>query len=376
MEGTHRASLEVPSVRFDPSPHAGILPSRHHTQAKPEDVLMRTVSLDTTPQEAHNITDLPRRSAALFLLDNAIVVALLVAVIVFSLASPEVFFSSTNLISILRFASLGGIIVACYSCAMIAGQLDLSTSQVGAFTGVVFALLFQVLRWPLPLALLAALAFAGTIGWLNGQLINRVGLPSLVTTLAVGTLIYGLSYLIVDGFGTASVMRLTRPPLRSLVNADLFGIPVSIYLMFALYAVIYVLLNHTRFGAHLYAIGGNPQAARLNGIRVPQLISTVLVMTAIAAGVATILLAGRQLAVTPTTTVLASPLVAALFAGVSLSGGVGRIERTLIGVLFFSVLGIGLSILSLPPFVRFTVEGLAFVLALLTDSIRTHLEQR
>jgi ribose transport system permease protein len=337
---------------------------------------MQTVTNDTTTQERPGFVARTRRSPAIFLLDNAIVVALVAAIVVFSVASPEVFFSWTNLISILRFASLGGIIVACYTCAMIAGQLDLSTSQVGAFTAIVFTLFFQVMRWPLVLALVAALAGAALIGWINSLLINRVGVPSLVTTLAVGTLAYGLSYLLVDAFGSSSVMRLTRPPLRSLINTSFLGVPISIFLMFGMYAVIYVLLNHTRFGAHLYAVGGNPQAARLNGIRVSRLIATVLMMTAVSAGAATILLGARSLAVTPLMTVLASPLVAALFAGVSLSGGVGRIERTLVGVLFFSVLGIGLSILSLPPFVRFSVEGLAFVLALLTDSIRSHLEQR
>lgn len=337
---------------------------------------MRSTLSDQALQETQPMVKHTRRSLLTFLLDNAIVLALALAVIMFSVASPQVFFSATNLVSILRFASLGGIIVGCYTCAMIAGQLDLSTAQVGALAAIVFTLLFQVERWPLVIALIAALVCAATVGWFNSFLINRIGVPSLVTTLAVGTLAYGLSYLLVDAFGSASVMRLTRPPLRSLVNSDLLGIPISVFVMFALYLVIYVLLNHTRFGAHLYAVGGNPQAARLNGIRVPQLIATVLVMTAVSAGVATIFLAGRQLAVTPLMTVIASPLVAALFAGVSLSGGVGRIERTLIGVLFFAVLGIGLSILSLPPFVRFTVEGLAFVLALLTDSIRNHLEQR
>lgn len=316
------------------------------------------------------------RRAGLLLLDNAILMALIVAVIAFSVASPEVFFTPTNLISVLRFASLGGIVVAFYTLAMIAGQLDLSTVQVGALCGMVFAALYQVMGWPLLVALPVALFVAGLFGWFNSYLINSVGVPSLVTTLAVGTLAYGVSFLILDGLGNANIMRLNRPPLRSLINTELLGVPITIPLMFVIYAIVYVLLNHTRLGAHLYAVGGNPAAARLNGIPVSKVVTFSLVAVALASGAATILLGARQLAVTPAMAVLASPLVAALFAGVSLAGGAGKIERTLIGVLFFAVLGIGLSILALPAWVRFGIEGAAFVLALLTDSIRTHLETR
>jgi ribose transport system permease protein len=310
------------------------------------------------------------------LIDNAILIALVLAVVVFSVASPDVFFTPTNLISVLRFASLGGIVVAFYTLAMIAGQLDLSTVQVGALCGMVFAALYQIAGWPLLVALPLALLAAALFGLLNSYLISNVGVPSLVTTLAVGTLAYGVSFLILDTFGNASVMRLNRPPLRSLINTEVVGVPITIVLMFVVYGFVYVLLNHTRFGAHLYAVGGNALAARLNGISVSKVTTLALVLTAVASGIATIMLGARQLAVTPAMAVLASPLVAALFAGVSLSGGSGRIERTLIGVLFFAVLGIGLSILALPSWVRFSVEGIAFVLALLTDSIRTHLETR
>jgi ribose/xylose/arabinose/galactoside ABC-type transport system permease subunit len=316
------------------------------------------------------------RRLGLLLLDNAILVALTVAVVVFSIASPDVFFTQTNLISVLRFASLGGIVVAFYTLAMIAGQLDLSTVQVGALSGMVFAALFQVAGLPLWVALGAALAVAALFGLFNSYLINTIGVPSLVTTLAVGTLAYGVSFLILDSFGSSSIMRLSRPPLRSLINTQLLGVPVTIPLMFVVYLFVYVLLNHTRLGAHLYAVGGNPSAARLNGISVNGVVTFALVATSLAGGAATIMLGARQLAVTPAMAVLTSPLVAALFAGVSLSGGSGRIERTLIGVLFFSVLGIGLSILALPSWVRFALEGSAFVLALLTDSLRSHLETR
>jgi ribose transport system permease protein len=322
-----------------------------------------------------------------FLLDNSILIALIVAVVIFSVLSPTIFFSLPNLITVLRLASLGGIIVACYTCAMIAGQLDLSTPFVGGLTAVVFAVLFQVMALPLAIAFIIAIALAAGIGWFNSWLVNRVGIPTLIGTVAVGALCYGAAFLIVDSFGQSGVIRLTRPPLRSIVNTTLFNVPISVYLMFVVYFVVFVLLTHTRVGAHLYALGGNPQAARLNGIRTQRLIALVLMMTAVSAGVASILLSGRQMASGPAISILgasasgslaapASPLVAALFAGVSLSGGVGRVERTLFGVLFLAVLAIGMAIINLPAFVRILIEGLAFVAAILLDSIRQRMDTR
>jgi ribose/xylose/arabinose/galactoside ABC-type transport system permease subunit len=150
---------------------------------------------------------------------------------------------------------------------------------------------------------------------------------------------------------------------------------------------MYVLMNHTRIGAHLYAIGGNPQAARLNGINTGRLIALVLVLTALSTTVASILLSGRQLAAGPIISALgasssgslaspASPLVAALFAGVALSGGEGRVERTLLGVLFLATLSIGMAIVNLPVYMRISIEGIASVLAILLDSLRRRIETR
>ena len=251
-----------------------------------------------------------RRAIGLFLLDNGVLLALVVEIVVFSLASPDVFFTSGNLINILRFASLGGILVACYTCAMLAGQLDLSTPQVGGFAAVIFAVLFQIAQWPLLAALAVALVAAVVIGLLNSWLISRLGIPSLVATLAVGTLCLGIAYVIVDALGQSGAIRITRPPLRSVVSTELLGIPVTVYIMFVVYLVLYVLMNHTKLGAHLYAIGGNAQAAQLNGIQITRLIRLVMVLTAVSAGFTSIFLSGRQLA--------AGPFISAL--GASSSG--------------------------------------------------------
>ncbi len=323
-----------------------------------------------------------RQATARFLLNNGLLFALLVEIAIFALASPDIFFSTGNLFTVLRVSAITGIMVAFYTMALIAGQIDLSTVQVGNLTAVIFAWMFEIAQWPLEVAFLLALLCAAGAGFINSWLVNRVRIPALIATLALGTLCFGIAIAIVQANSTTGLIRLARPPLRSIVSAEIAGIPVVVLLMLAVYVLVYIVLNHTRLGAHLYALGGNPQAARLTGVQSARLVRLVLVGTAVSSSIASIILAGRNLSASAASTVggagalLGGPLVAAVFAGVGLSGGVGKIERTLIGVLFLSVLSVGMSIVNASPFIRIMVEGLAFVFAILLDSIRQHLETR
>jgi ribose transport system permease protein len=322
----------------------------------------------------------PRRRAALrFLLNNGLLFALLIEVAIFAAASPDIFLSTGNFFTVLRISATTGITVAFYTLALIAGQIDLSTAQVGAATAVIFGWLFGILEWPVEAAFAAAILFAAAAGLISSWLVIRVKIPSLIATLALGTLCYGLAISVIQANSTTGLIKLTRPPLREIVNTEVLGIPATVIVMFVVYALIYVLLNHTRLGAHLYALGGSAQAARLNGIHDKRLIRFVLIGTAVSAGISAIIIAGRGMsagATTPVGGVLGGPLIAAVFSGVALSGGSGRIERTLIGVIFLAVLTSGLGILNVTPFARSMTEGAAFVFAILIDSIRQRIETR
>src|SRR5215831_9151204 len=225
---------------------------------------------------------LSRREAVIrFLLDHGLLVALIVEIGIFSLASPTIFFSRENFFTILRLSAATGITVAFYTMALIAGQIDLSTPQVGGLSAVIFAWMFGIVQWPLEVAFVLAVLFSVVVGLATSWLVTRVGLPALIATLAMGTLCFGVTIAIVQANTTTGLIRLTRPPLRNIVSAEILGIPVVVILMFVVYGAVYILLNHTKLGAHLYAMGGNPHAARLTGIRSMRLIRLVLVGTAI-----------------------------------------------------------------------------------------------
>src|SRR5690349_17455189 len=171
------------------------------------------------------------RSALRFLLNNGLLFALVVEIAIFAAASPDIFLSTGNMFTVLRISATTGITVAFYTMALIAGQIDLSTAQVGSATAVVFAWLFAVLEWPLEVAFILALLFAALLGLINSWLIIRVRIPSLVATLALGTLCYGLAISIIQANSTTGLIKLTRPPLREIVNTDVLGIPMPVILM-------------------------------------------------------------------------------------------------------------------------------------------------
>ncbi len=310
-----------------------------------------------------------------FLLDNGLFIAFVLEVALFAFAAPNLFLKSRTVEAILRLSGPAGIVLASYTITLISGQIDLSTAQVGGMASLMFAAVFQLLEWPLGIALALTVVLTIAVGLLSSWLIQQ-GIPSFVSTLAVGVVSGGIGFLIINLTNQPGMIRLVRPPLRDIANFEVIGVPFVIPLMFLAYIVGWVLLNHTKFGAHIYALGGNPSAAALNGINAVRIARIVLVTNAVITGLAGILIAGRQLAAQPGVEGLGQSLTAALFAGVALSGGSGKIERTLIGLLFLSTLTIGLGILNVSAPLRQLINGLAFVFAILLDSIRQQLASR
>lgn len=315
------------------------------------------------------------KQAVQFLLDNGLFIAFVLELALFASAAPDMFLRSRTLEAILRLSGPAGIVLASYTITLISGQIDLSTAQVGGMSSLMFAAVFQLLAWPLGVAFALTVALTIAVGFLSSWLIQQ-GIPSFVSTLAVGVVCGGIGFLIIDLTNSPGMIRLVRPPLRDIANFEVAGVPFVIPAMFIAYAIGWVVLNQTKFGAHIYALGGNPAAAALNGINAVRIARIVLIVNAVITGLAGILIAGRQLAAQPGVEGLGQSLTAALFAGVSLSGGSGKIERTLIGLLFLSTLTIGLGILNVAAPVRQLINGLAFVFAILLDSVRQQLATR
>ena len=324
------------------------------------------------------------RKIGWFFLNNGIIIALIIEITVFALLGKEKFWSPAVLAIILQNASMVGVIMPFYTAAMISGIVDFSTAQMGALAGCVFAVLISILGLHWIVGFAGGMALALVVALINCYVIIRLRIPPIVATMVGGGLATGLSYILAERFGEAYQIRVIVPFLRQVWLVKPLGIPLTVYIMVLMYIAVYILLNHTRLGAHLYAVGANPDAARRSGINIERLVVFVTLLLAVSTTFGNVLYNVRAMnaapylspAVSASGSGISVTLVGALFAGIGLFGGTGRVEFTLIGLLFFSVLTVGMSVISFPPHLRVAVDGVAIVLALILDSVRRHLQTR
>ena len=326
-----------------------------------------------------------------FVLNNGILIALVIEIAIFAALIPaDIFFSRLNVINVLRMSAGVGILAIFYAVALIAGVVDLGYLGAMSLAALVLGALFQVAKWPLGAACLAGLAVLVGIALVNTVLITRGKVSSIIATIATSILAVGFSYFILFGATKEGYLRLLRPELQDLADFSVLGLPAVIPLAVIIFIVVYVVLNETKLGAHLYAVGGNASAAELNGISRSRLTALVLLGIAFGGWITLIYVLSRTLyaqvlmgsfgastgGAQGTAFVRPDPLVACLFAGIALFGGKGRLERLLWAILFLAVMVSGMGLLNVSAALRLTVDGLAFVLAVVLESIRQRIESR
>lgn len=322
----------------------------------------------------------------LFALNNGIVIILLIQFAYLAFALGGKFFRPQVLRLILLNTSMVGVLMPFYTCAQIGGIIDLGSVQVGALGAVVAGLFYTIVGFPLPVAIAMALLVAVLIGLVYSWVVLKVGAPAIIASLAVGALALGIGRMITQTWGTSYFqIEFNTPILKRLIDHGPLGISLTVFVMFLLYAIYYVLLSHTKLGAHIFAVGGNPYAARLAGIRSGAVVMFCLLGICVGTVMASIFLCARVMWVGDAASfsaasaaaagALAVPitLIATTISGVRLRGGSGNIWKTLLGLIFFSTLTIGMSTMQMPAQYRVIAYGLAVVLAVVLDSVRSHL---
>lgn len=306
-------------------------------------------------------------------LDNWLYTATILLCVFFAVAAPY-FLTVDNVINTLVSASITGIVTAGFTIVLLTGTIDASISGVTALASVLTAVMFQ--RWgiPLPLTLLLLLLASVGMGLLSSVIVIEGRIYSLIGTLAASGVFLGLSV----GLASGEQVAITKPELQSVLFQAPLGIPISIWLLFLCYLLAYIVLNHTKLGAHIYAIGANYSAARLSGVPVKRVIRIGLIIAAMATSLAAVLATGRaNLSLLYGVTIggvnLTDAFTAALLGGISLQGGVGKIERNLVAVLFLSILSNGLQLMDAAPAVWLVTKGVAFIGAVIIDAVRQRL---
>lgn len=295
-----------------------------------------------------------------------IYVALSLLFLVMSVGAPN-FLTLDNLLDVSRQISITAILAAGLTFVILSGGIDLSVgSALGLTTYAAIALAAN--HGSLVACLAGALAVGLVIGFVNGALVAYARLTPFIVTLAALTYLRGLVYVGTDGRSLFAA----DIPFSALGQGDLFGIPEPVFVLIAVYALGWFLLQRTVYGRHVFAVGGNVEAARLAGLPVSGIIASVYAISGLCAAVAGILAGARLQTAVPTLGVgyELNAIAAVVLGGTSLAGGRGSLTGTLAGVAIIGLLANGLTLMNVPSFYQLVIQGVVIVLAIGIDRFR------
>ena len=296
-----------------------------------------------------------------------IYIALLLLVILMALIAPN-FFSIKNGLNIAQAVSINAVVASGMTVVILTAGIDLSVGSIVAASGVATVLLLNG-GVPTAIAALVAILVGALIGLINGAIIAYLALPAFIVTLGALTYTRGIAYSMHGG----PVQIAGESGIESIGNGSIGGIPMPVFIMIFVYWFFWFLLERTKFGRHVYAVGGNPQAARLSGIDVKKVLMSVYVISGVTAGLAGLMFASRVRSgqVTAGVGYELDAITAVILGGTSLFGGRGRIFGTLIGALLIGVLSNGLVLLGVPIYTQLMIKGGVIILAVAIDTLRS-----
>ena len=274
------------------------------------------------------------------------------------------FLTVSNLLNVTQQTAINAIIAVGMTFVIITAGIDLSVGSIMAFSGVVLASALNA-GLPLPLAIIIGFGVGLLCGLVNGLLITYGNLPPFISTLGMMSVARGAALLYTQGRPISGFNQ----DFRFLAIGEIFGVPVPVIIMIAVYIIAHFLLTKTKLGRYTYAIGGNEEAALLSGINVKFYKTVVYGLCGLLSGLAAILLTARLNSAQPIAGIMyeLDAIAATVIGGTSLMGGEGRIVGTLIGALIMGVLRNGLNLLGVSSFIQQTVIGAVIIIAVLVD---------
>lgn len=304
------------------------------------------------------------------------VIALVLMIIAMSLASDN-FLTMENGMNVLRQISINLCLSLGMTLVILSGGIDLSVGSVLAISGAVAAGVLKtgialpgfgvVLQFTVSGAILAGLLTGLVFGWANGFFITRFRLPPFVATLGMLSIARGATQLWTGGFPITGL----GPQFGWMGTGHFLDVPTPVWISAVLVAVFVLITKKTRFGRHLYAVGGNERAAQLTGLNLKRIKVAVYALGGLLAGVGGLLLTARLDSATPSAGIgyELDSIAAVVIGGTSLSGGRGTIFGTVLGCLIIGVLNNGLFLLDVSPFWQQVVKGFVILAAVAADKM-------
>lgn len=287
--------------------------------------------------------------------------------------SVENFFSTANVIGLLLSVAQIGMVACTMMFCLASRDFDLSVGSTIAFAGVLGAMVLER-TGSVGLAIGGGLLAGALIGAGNGVLIAYLRVNALIATLATMLMVRGLAFIASQG----QAVGIADEGFISFGDTTWLGLPLPIWLTATCFLVFGVLLNHTVFGRNTLAIGGNPEAARLAGVRVERLRVWIFLLQGVVTAMAGLVLASRITSGQPNaaTGFELDVISACVLGGVSLQGGKARIFGVVIGVLIMGTVENVMNLLNVDAFYQYLVRGLILLAAVLLDQLKARGERR
>jgi ribose transport system permease protein len=304
----------------------------------------------------------------LVLFNEIIMVAVLVIISGAISIGTAKFYSTTNLLNILRDSSMAIIAGIGMTMLLITGEVDLSIGSLVAFVGVVTMDITNK-TMSVPLGVIAGLGLGALVGLINGLVRTKLKVNSLIGTIAMMMILRGMVYI----YSIAAVQNYHNlNAFYAIGNGYLGFMPIPVLITIVLYFAFLLVVNRTVMGRSLYATGGNYMAARISGIKVDNLKILTFILNSTLAAVSGIILVSRMNSGQPNSGVgfELSVISGVILGGTSLGGGEGTLIGTLIGVLILRIINNGIIILRWNQDLQIVISGIVIIIAVYVDNKR------
>lgn len=284
-----------------------------------------------------------------------------------------IFRTSSNLTNVSRQIVTNLLLAYGMTMALLIGAIDLTVGSVVASAGCIFITMVGA-GVPFAFAIIVSLAFGCFTGACSATILNHTNLPPFIVTLAMQKIIRGIGYIVTNG----KPVQLIDARLKVLGSGYILGIPNPVWIAILITIILVVIVNKTQFGRHVYAVGGNEDAARFAGVNISSVRLRAYMISGFCAAVAGIILAARMYSGQPelATGYESDAIAAAVLGGVRMTGGNGSIGGVVLGALLLGIVNNGMNLLNVPSYIQTMVQGCIILGAITVDSFKRDKKER
>ncbi len=296
-----------------------------------------------------------------------ILAALLIMCLFFSVFGNN-FLTQTNVVNLLRTCATNCYLAIGVQMAIILAGIDLTGGALAALTGVVCVMTFENAGLPIWMGIVVGVLIGIVVGMANGIIITYTGIHPFVVTLAMQSICRGAAYLLANG----SPVTTTNRSFSAFGSGSLGVVPLPVVYMMIFLILDFFLLNKTRTGRHIYAVGGNETSARFSGININKIKILVWTISGAMAGFCGVVLAARLSSGQPSTGegYETDAIAAAVLGGTSFFGGTGTVGGLIIGVLIIGLISNGLNLMHVNSYWQYVLKGVIIIAAVYVDMLK------